>query len=207
MKLKNANHAAVLIVVLFTLTTVVSCKKSKDSTPAPPQNTELSDADSLKYLMYNIMQVSFVNDGRDTVDFLPTYYWYKSVPKLNPLSSAYDSADVLLAQMKTYAINPTTNKPYDKYSFLDHGEVAGEIQQGVSGDMGMQVTYASDAAGKTYLLNLLDMPETKHYKYALLITLQKGHVGTIIAVCFANEKGAEFFKNINKASKCLKFKS
>jgi hypothetical protein len=62
-------------------------------------------------------------------------------------------------------------------------------------------------AGKTYLLNLLDLPETKHYKYALLITLQKGRTGTIIAVCFANEKGAEFFKNINKASKCLKFKS
>jgi hypothetical protein len=62
-------------------------------------------------------------------------------------------------------------------------------------------------AGKTYLLNLLDLPETKHYKFALLITLQKEHVGTIIAVCFANEKGAEFFKNINKASKCLKFKS
>jgi hypothetical protein len=62
-------------------------------------------------------------------------------------------------------------------------------------------------SGKTYLLNLLDLPETKHYKYALLITLQKEHVGTIIAVCFANDKGPEFFKNINKASKCLKFKS
>jgi hypothetical protein len=62
-------------------------------------------------------------------------------------------------------------------------------------------------SGKTYLLNLLDLPETKHYKYAMLITLQKGHVGTIIAVCFANEKGADFFKNMNKASKCLKFKS
>ena len=61
-------------------------------------------------------------------------------------------------------------------------------------------------AGKTYLLNLLDMPETKHYKYALLITLQKDHIGTIVAVCFANDKGADFFKNISKASKCLKFK-
>ena len=61
--------------------------------------------------------------------------------------------------------------------------------------------------GKTYLLELADMPETKHYKYALLITLHKDHVGTIVAVCFGNEKGAEFFKNIFKASKCLKFKS
>ncbi len=62
-------------------------------------------------------------------------------------------------------------------------------------------------AGKTYLLNLLDMAETKHYKYALLITLHKAHAGTIIAVCLANDKGAEFFKNISKASKCMKFKS
>jgi hypothetical protein len=61
-------------------------------------------------------------------------------------------------------------------------------------------------AGKTYLLNIQDTPETKHYKYALLITLQKNHTGTIMAVCFTNDKGPEFFKNINKASKCMKFK-
>ncbi len=66
--------------------------------------------------------------------------------------------------------------------------------------------YRADA-GKSYLLNLLDLPETKHYKYALLITLQRDHTGTILAVCFSNEKGPEFFKNINKASHCLKFKS
>lgn len=61
--------------------------------------------------------------------------------------------------------------------------------------------------GKTYLLDLADTPETKHYKYALLITLHKDHVGTIVAICLGNDKGSEFFKNIFKASKCLKFKS
>jgi len=60
--------------------------------------------------------------------------------------------------------------------------------------------------GKTYLLTLLDLPDTKHYKYALLITLQKNHTGTIMAVCFTNDKGPEFFKNIKKAETCLKFK-
>lgn len=60
--------------------------------------------------------------------------------------------------------------------------------------------------GKTYLLTLLDLPDAKHYKYALLITLQKNHTGTILAVCFTNDKGPEFFKNISKASHCLKFK-
>ncbi|MFD0765520.1 hypothetical protein ACFQZI_11715 [Mucilaginibacter lutimaris] len=68
-----------------------------------------------------------------------------------------------------------------------------------------RVRYNADA-GKTYLLNLLDAPVTKHYKYALLITLQKDHIGTILAVCFSNEKGPEFFKNIDKASSCIKFK-
>jgi hypothetical protein len=65
--------------------------------------------------------------------------------------------------------------------------------------------YNADA-GKSYLLNLLDLPATKHYKYALLITLQKNHTGIIMAVCFTNEKGTEFFKNIDKASNCIKFK-
>jgi hypothetical protein len=65
--------------------------------------------------------------------------------------------------------------------------------------------YNADA-GKSYLLTLLDLPQTKHYKYALLITLQKNHTGTIMAVCFTNDKGPEFYKNINLASNCLKFK-
>jgi len=65
--------------------------------------------------------------------------------------------------------------------------------------------YNADA-GKSYLLNLLDLPATKHYKYALLITLQRNHTGTIVMVCFTNEKDPEFFKNIDRATNCLKFK-
>ena len=61
--------------------------------------------------------------------------------------------------------------------------------------------------GKTYLLDLVDANQTRHYKYALLITLHKDHVGTIVAICFGNDKGSEFFKNIFKASRALKFKS
>ena len=62
-------------------------------------------------------------------------------------------------------------------------------------------------AGKSYLLNLADMRETKHYKYALLLTLQKNHIGTVLAVCFTNEKSPEFFKNVNRMSRYIKFKS
>jgi C-terminal processing protease CtpA/Prc len=147
-----------VLIILLGSFIISSCKKDKgDATPdpnSPGTPVQLSDADSLKYLMYNIMQVSFVDGGRDTsaADYLPTYYWYNKVPKLDPLSSSYDSADVLLANMKTYAINSATGKPFDKYSFLDKtGTVAGEIQQGVAGDLGMEVTYARDANNNAYL--------------------------------------------------------
>lgn len=60
--------------------------------------------------------------------------------------------------------------------------------------------------GTTYLVNLNDSPITKHYKYALLIVLQKNKLGTVLAICFTNEKGPEFFKDMNKASNCIKFK-
>jgi hypothetical protein len=64
--------------------------------------------------------------------------------------------------------------------------------------------YNADA-GKSFLLTLLDNKATKHYKYALLFALQKFHTGIIFAVCFTNDKGPEFFKNINKAAAALKF--
>lgn len=64
--------------------------------------------------------------------------------------------------------------------------------------------YGADA-GRTYLVNLPDQAETKHYKYALIVVLQKNHVGAMEAVCFANELGPGFFKNLSLASSCIKF--
>ena len=66
--------------------------------------------------------------------------------------------------------------------------------------------YHADA-GKSYLLTLLDMPATKHYKYALMLTLQKFHTGSIIAVYFTNNKNPEFYKNVDRVSCSVKFKS
>ncbi|WDF54576.1 hypothetical protein [Mucilaginibacter sp. KACC 22063] len=60
--------------------------------------------------------------------------------------------------------------------------------------------------GKSYLLNLNDSPATKHYKYALIITLQKNKAGALMAVCLTNDKGPDFFKEIDKARNCIKFK-
>lgn len=61
-------------------------------------------------------------------------------------------------------------------------------------------------AGSTYLLNIDDTKLTKHYKYALLTVLQKNLAGVLIAICFTNEKGPGFFRNMNMAAGCLRFK-
>lgn len=66
--------------------------------------------------------------------------------------------------------------------------------------------YNADA-GKFYSLNLNDSAVTGHYKYALLVSLAKYNVGTLLAVCFTNNKGPEFFKNMYQASNCFKFPS
>lgn len=65
--------------------------------------------------------------------------------------------------------------------------------------------YNADA-GRSYMINLADEKITRHYRYALLITLQKFHTGTIMVVCFSNQKGPGFFQNIVSASNCIKFK-
>lgn len=146
-KINQPFFSLTLCMVFFITAGIISCKKSKgdDGGTNPPVSNELSDADSLKYLMYRIMQVSFVDGGRDSSLTLPTYYWYDKVPSLDPLSSEFDSAEVLLNKIKTYPINPSNGKVYDKYSFLDkEGTVAGEIQGGVAGDLGMEVTYVGD---------------------------------------------------------------
>lgn len=65
--------------------------------------------------------------------------------------------------------------------------------------------YNADA-GKTYFITLPDAAASRHYKFALLITLQKSRKGTIMAVCLTNDKGPDFFRNINRARNCIKFK-
>ena len=131
-----------------------ACKKH--NTPPggkkPTGNGRLSDEDSLKYLMYRTMQVSFVNGGRDTQYQLPAYFWNSSVPTLDPLSSLYSNADTLLSVIKGYAINPATSGPYDRYSFLDRtGAQTNQLQNGINGDFGLQVTYVADQNNNTYL--------------------------------------------------------
>ncbi|HEY9534441.1 MAG TPA: hypothetical protein VIQ77_07895 [Mucilaginibacter sp.] len=65
--------------------------------------------------------------------------------------------------------------------------------------------YNADA-GCIYLISINNTLVTKHYKYAFIVVLQKNRIGTVMAICFTNDKGPEFFENMNLASTCLKFK-
>ncbi len=125
----------------------------------------LSAEDSLKYLMYQILQISFVNGGRDASYDLPSYYWYAQVPSLNPLDDQYEKAEDLLASIKTYPINEETGNPIDRYSFLDRtGKISEEIQGGIvassfqtlegQNPFGLEVTYALDQYGMSHLIVL-----------------------------------------------------
>jgi len=147
---------------------LASCHKDKSVKPGTASGssaTASSDEDSLKYLMYNIMQVSFEDGGRDLSNDLPTYYWYSQVPVLDPLSSQYSDAEDLLSVMAGYPENASTGNAIDRYSFLDRtGSVASEIQDGVvegnlsgttgNGDFGLEVTYALDNSYNSHLIVL-----------------------------------------------------
>ncbi|MDB5062997.1 MAG: hypothetical protein JWP67_2840 [Mucilaginibacter sp.] len=116
----------------------------------------------------------------------------------------YASYERLLSNKNTRLANP--DSLYLGYGTALAAAFTGEHDFAVR-TLPQRVTALYNAdAGKSYLLNLLDMPVTKHYKYALLITLQKAQTGTILAICFANEKGPEFFKNMGLAKNCIKFK-
>lgn len=137
-----------------------ACRKdNKGSQPTPSGIDTTSKPasayeDSLKYLTYQIMQVSYADGGRNASAGLPTYYWYSQVPALNPLDTKYANADSLLSVMKSYAINPATTQPYDHYSFLDrNGVLTNKLMNGISaqtfaatnnGDYGLDYGVALD---------------------------------------------------------------
>lgn len=113
--------------------TLMSCHKKDNPapTPAPVDITDALKQDSLKYLMYQIMQVTYGDGGRTASKGLPTYYWYSAVPAQD--LSQFSTATDLLTKMKGYAINPETNAPYDHYSFLDtDGTLTNQLMNGIS---------------------------------------------------------------------------
>lgn len=132
-----------------------ACRKdsNKVDNTTPTSSSVVSDEDSLKYLMYRIMQVTYVDGGRNKTTDLPTYFWYNQVPQLDPSNSNYATADDLLNTMKAYSTN-SSGTVLDRYSFLDRtGSLSSSLQNGLSetfnkisatGNYGMEVSYASD---------------------------------------------------------------
>lgn len=153
--------AFTLLISLLCSQLFISCKKDGQPGPNPGGGQAKSDEDSLKYLMYQIMQVTYAEGGRNAAKGLPTYYWYNQVPQLDPFSSSYSKADDLLAAIMNYPQN-TERQKIDRYSFLDrNGSLANKLQNGVvekvqgatgDGDFGLQVAPAQDPSGKTHLM-------------------------------------------------------
>ncbi|SEM94933.1 Peptidase family S41 [Chitinophaga rupis] len=152
-----------IIMSLLCSSVFFSCKKDKTS---PGDNnsgnngTARTDEDSLKYLVYRIMQVTYADGGRNAAKGLPTYYWYSQVPSIDPFSTSYAKAEDLLSTMISY---PKLNgNNLDRYSFLDRtGSLANKLQNGViekaagtNGSLGMEVTYALDGNNASHLMVL-----------------------------------------------------
>jgi hypothetical protein len=60
--------------------------------------------------------------------------------------------------------------------------------------------------GKAYALNLYDSPITKHYKYALLLMVQKNKKANVLMLFLSNDNGPEFYNNVNKAYNSIRFR-
>lgn len=65
-------------------------------------------------------------------------------------------------------------------------------------------TFRADR-GKSYQLELYDRPETNHYQYGLLISLQKNSVGYVSMLFLSNDNGPEFYRKVNKAYYSVRF--
>ncbi|TWI87953.1 S41 family peptidase [Chitinophaga japonensis] len=155
-----------IVVSLLCSSIFFSCKKdaqddgNNNNNGGGGNTTAKTDEDSLKYLMYRLMQVTYADGGRNADAGLPTYYWYGQVPALDPFSSTYSTAENLLSTMMTFPEENGTR--LDRYSFLDRtGSLANKLQNGViektsgtTGSFGLEVTYALDQDNNTHLMVL-----------------------------------------------------
>lgn len=151
-----------LLMSLLCSSAFFSCKKDStapsDGSNTGNNGTARTDEDSLKYLMYRIMQVTYASGGRDAAKGLPTYYWYNQVPATDPFSATYATAEDLLKNMISYPKQNGT--ALDRYSFLDRtGSLANKLENGIiektngtSGSLGLEVTYALDQNNKSHLI-------------------------------------------------------
>ena len=72
------------------------------------------------------------------------YLWQDVLPA-NFSPRQYSRAETVLEALKKYKIDPETQQPVDRYSFLDRERaVSEEVQEGVLGDFGLDVRYEAE---------------------------------------------------------------
>lgn len=108
---------------------VTSCKKDDD--PVVP----LTKDQNWSQEVYDIMK--------------EIYLWNDALPKTFD-ARKYTNAENALEYLKGLKINPETNKPIDRYSFLDKiGNLSGEIGEGkAKGDYGFMITAGMNASNQ-----------------------------------------------------------
>ena len=127
--------------------------------------------------------------------------WFKVKPQKN------DWQNYLLS--KNDPRKPQMPDPDTAYIALAHAQasILTEDTTWIRRDISPDVLERYNAsAGKSYILTLPDRRATNRYKYALVLAIEKDHTGTMLAVCFTNDKSAEFFKNVTRISRYIRFK-
>lgn len=131
----------ILLPILLIVALSYACSKNDPFTPVDPPKAEVSsDEDYLKdSVVYYTKLLSLWQDyivPRNVNDILDS-------TKLREISKPYKTAeDVLEYLVSLTPIDPNTNQPIDRYSFLDRdGAVSNEIQNAMATDFGMSLLY------------------------------------------------------------------
>ncbi len=126
--------------------------------------------------------------------------WFRVKPQKN------DWQNYLLAKNDPHKQTPDPDTAYIALAHAQASTLAEDtswIKRGILPDV---LERYNANAGQSYLLTLPDRRATNAYKYALVLAIEKDHTGTILAVCFTNDKSTEFFKNVSRISRYMKFK-
>ena len=131
----------VLLPILMLIVLSYACSKKDPFEPVdPPVVVGSTDEDYLKdSVVYYTKLLSLWQDyivPRNVNDILDS-------TKLREVSKPYQTAEDVLNYLTSLTpIDPTTNKPIDRYSFLDRdGAVSNEIQNAMATDYGMSLLY------------------------------------------------------------------
>jgi len=119
-----------LLITMMVATFMFSCKKDDKDTI-----TEVEKQQGWSKEIYDNMK--------------EIYLWDSALPATFN-ATKYSTAQAALDNLCSLKINPLTNQPIDKYSFIDEiGKLSGEIEGGVSsGDYGFMVTPAYNESKK-----------------------------------------------------------